>query len=134
VKLKNQGNTAVTDDFWVDVYFNPSRTPGLNQPWDDIAPAGAVWAITDSIAAGDSLTLTVGDAWYVSQYSSSSFPTGAQVYGYVDSVDHTTSFGAVQELDESNNLFGPVTSSAGSGSASVSSQGDGPDTTSLPQR
>jgi hypothetical protein len=134
VKLENQGNAAVTDDFWVDVYFNPTETPALNQPWQNIAPAGATWGVTADIPAGDSLTLTVGDAYYATQYSSSSFPTGAQVYGYVDSVSYASSTGAVYESNEGNNLFGPVTSGTGSGAVPLNSQGDGPDLAGLPQR
>jgi len=134
VKLKNQGNAAVTDAFWVDVYFNPNQTPALNKPWNSIAPAGVVWGVTVDIPAGDTLTLTVGDKYYAPQYSSGSFPTGAQVYGYVDSVDYTSSFGAVRESDENNNLSGPVGSTAGDEAFQPSGQGDGPVSATLPAR
>ncbi len=98
VTIENQGNAATTDPFWLDVYFNPSQTPGLNQPWQRIAPAGAVWGITGTIASGDSLTLTVGDAYYDPAHSATSFPAGATVYGYVDSINHATNYGNVWEL------------------------------------
>lgn len=112
VTLRNQGNAAVTNAFWVDVYFNPASIPHLNQPWNTIAPAGAVWGVTTAIPAGGSLTLTVGDAWYFPQYSSRSFPTGAAVYGYVDSVNYATSYGNVAESNEANNLW-PASGSTG---------------------
>jgi hypothetical protein len=30
VIIRNQGNTAVSDHFWVDVYFDPNQPPQLN--------------------------------------------------------------------------------------------------------
>jgi hypothetical protein len=42
VTIRNKGNAPVVDAFWVDVYFNPSHTPGINQPWDTIASHGVV--------------------------------------------------------------------------------------------
>lgn len=81
VVIRNTGNAAMTDTFWVDVYYNPTRTPGLNNPWPMIAPAGAVWGVTKSLTAGESLTLTVGDPYYFPQYSNAGFPIGTQVYG-----------------------------------------------------
>ncbi|MCB0170598.1 MAG: cadherin-like domain-containing protein [Anaerolineae bacterium] len=134
VMVKNQGNTPVSDAFWVDVYFNPTQTPALNKRWSDIAPAGAVWGVTIDIPAGDSLTLTVGDSYFDASKSSTSFPVGAQVYGNVDSVNYFTGYGAVQESNESNNLFGPVTSTAASGAPSVASQSDTRVLVGLPQR
>lgn len=118
VTLKNRGNAAVSDAFWVDVYFNPSETPALNRPWDDIAAAGAVWGVTTPIAAGSTLTLTTGDAYYSETYSSSPpWPVGVPVYGLVDSINYDTSYGAVPESNENNNLYGPVISTAGSAAA-----------------
>ncbi len=113
VTLRNQGLAATTVSFWVDVYFNPVQPPSLNQPWENIAPAGAVWGVTTIIPAGDALTLTVGDNYYNSTASSSGFPSGAQVYGYVDSINYLTNYGSVLEQNEANNLFGPITGSSG---------------------
>jgi hypothetical protein len=45
-------------------------------------------------------------------------PVGANVYALVDSINYATTYGAVQESNEGNNLFGPVTSTA-----SVAGQG-----------
>ena len=129
VTLKNQGNAAVTDPFWVDVYFNPTGTPTLNQPWDSIAAAGAVWGVTANIGAGDSLTLTVGDAWYVPDWSSDTFPDKADVYGLVDSVNYGSTYGNVWESNEANNLW------PGSGSTGVqTASGGGVTTSGLPGR
>lgn len=110
VKIRNQGRIAVTDSFWLDVYFNPSQTPAVNRPWDTIAPAGAVWGVTRTLAPGESLTLTSGGAYYSASHSSASFPAGAQLYALVDSINFSTTYGNVREDNESNNLFGPVVS------------------------
>ncbi len=109
VVIENQGNAPSRNDYWVDVYFNPSVTPSLNVAWQDIAPAGAVWGVTQDLLPGESLTLTIGDEFYNDGFSSDSFPSTASVYGFVDSIDLSTSYGAEQESDEVNNLFGPVT-------------------------
>jgi uncharacterized repeat protein (TIGR01451 family) len=111
--IRNKGDREVTDAFWVDVYFNPSETPGLNQPWDTIADYGAVWGVTTDIPTGESLTLTTGDAYYSPEHSSSTpWPVEAKVFALVDSINYETAYGAVLESDEDNNLFGPVTSTA----------------------
>jgi hypothetical protein len=114
VTIRNAGTSAVVDDFWVDVYFNPSQTPSLNHPWDTIASHGATWGVTADIQAGGVLTLTTGGDYYVPEYSSTPpLPVGADVYALVDSVDYGTTYGVVQESSEGNNLTGPVVSTAG---------------------
>jgi hypothetical protein len=117
--IRNQGDGEVTDAFWVDVYFNPDETPGLNQPWDTIADYGVVWGVTTDILAGDSLTLTTGDIYYSPKHSSPApWPVEANVFALVDSINYETTYGAVLESNEDNNLFGPVTPTANvSGSA-----------------
>lgn len=125
--IRNGGNTAVTDAFWVDVYFNPTSTPTVNKRWQDIASRGQVWGIQGAglpLDPGESLTLTIGDAFYFPQFSSAPpLPVGANVFGLVDSVDFSTTFGAVRESNEANNLFGPVLSTAASGSATAAQSG-----------
>jgi hypothetical protein len=112
--IRNAGTAAVVDDFWVDVYFNPGQKPTLNQPWNTIAPAGAVWGITKSLAVGESLSLTTGGAYYFGPPDSSAlpFPAGVPVYAFVDSVNYSTSYGSVRESREGNNVFGPIISTA----------------------
>lgn len=111
VTLRNAGNAAVTNDFWVDVYFNPNPAPPpLNRTWQSIAPYGAHWGVTSILAPGETLSLTVGGPYYAG--GSSTFPAGAQVYAYVDSINYATTYGNVQESNEGNNVFGPVVSTA----------------------
>jgi uncharacterized repeat protein (TIGR01451 family) len=111
--IRNAGNAPTTDEFWVDVYFSPSQTPALNLPWDAIASHGVVWGVPVSIPPGGSLTLVTGEAYYFSQYSSPlPLPVGVPVFGLVDSVDVSSSYGALWEIDEGNNLYGPVVSTS----------------------
>jgi len=118
VTIRNAGNGPVEDAFWVDVYFNPTEYPSVNEPWHTIAAAVQCGGVTTPIAAGGVLTLTVGDAYYFPQYSGPTpYPVGANVYAQVDSVDFSTSYGAVQESDETNNVLGPVESVGGGGEA-----------------
>ncbi|MCB0225842.1 MAG: hypothetical protein KDI02_19295, partial [Anaerolineae bacterium] len=105
------------------------------QPWPTIAPAGAVWGVTKPLAPGESLTLTVGDAYYFGPPdSSASFPAGATVYVYVDSVNHNTSYGNVKEGNESNNLSAPVISTAGDSSAAAQDVAAPASRAGLPER
>ncbi|GAB4410284.1 MAG: hypothetical protein Fur0044_03990 [Anaerolineae bacterium] len=135
--IRNQGNAPVVDAFWVDVYFNPTSTPTVNKRWQDIASRGQVWGIQGvglPLDPGESLTLTSGDAFYFPQFSSAPpLPVGANVFGLVDSVDFSTTFGAVRESNEANNLFGPVLSTAASGPATAAQSGT-PSPEGLPDR
>jgi hypothetical protein len=139
VTIKNVGTTAVNDAFWVDVYFNPTETPSLNKQWDAIASHGVVWGVTTPIPVGGSLTLTndASDPYYFPGYSSAPpLPVGTNVYTLVDSINYNTTYGAVQEGDEGNNLFGPVvsTASAAGGAAPVIGQGQPASGEVLPSR
>jgi len=96
----------VTGEFWVDVYINPDPAPtGVNQIWPDLADEGLVWGVTAAalpLAPGDVLTLTVGDATYVPEYSQVAWPLaeGTPVYAQVDSASGDTTYGAVLENHE----------------------------------
>jgi len=106
VVIENQGNAPVTDEFWVDVYINPDPAPtAVNQIWPNLADEGLVWGVTAAalpLAPGDVLTLTVGDAYYVPEYSQVSWPLaeGTPVYAQVDSASGDTTYGAVLENHE----------------------------------
>ena len=137
VTIKNQGDVDVNDAFWIDVYFDPGEIPGLNQPWDTIASYGVVWGVTTSIPAGGSLTLTTGGDYYFAEYSSPTpLPVEANVYALVDSINYDTTYGAVLERDEDNNLFGPVTSTTGvtSGAVRIGGQSQPVSREGLPNR
>ena len=123
VVIANQGNAPVSDDFWVDAYINPDPAPtAVNQIWNDLADEGLVWGVTAGalpLAPGDVLTLTVGDAYYVADYSLVTWPlaAGTPVYAQVDSAAVGTTYGVVLESHEIrgeayNNVTGPVYSTA----------------------
>lgn len=127
VTIQNVGNEAVFDGFRIDLYFDPSRAPQYNDRWQDIAPAGVVWGISGSelpIGPGESRVLTLAEAIIVFEgktiSSSPPFPTGVPVYAQVDSVNAAGSFGGAEESDETNNVFGPVSSATGGSGISAS--------------
>jgi hypothetical protein len=139
VTVQNIGNGPVGDAFWLDVYFNPSVTPSLNKRWQDIAPAGAVWGVTGAglnpLTPGGSLTLTSGGAYYFPNFSSAPpWPVGANVFAQVDSINLSTSYGAVQESNESNNVFGPVVSTTADSGPQTAGTGLAPAAAGLPDR
>ncbi|CAG0931221.1 Collagenase ColH [Thermoflexales bacterium] len=121
VVIKNQGDAAVSAGFYVDVYINPHPAPtAVNQIWSDGRSAqGLTWGVTSSLLPGQVLTLTIGDAYYLLDYSvfTGTLPTGTPVYAQVDSLDPATTYGAVHEIHEINglpynNILGPVLSTA----------------------
>ncbi len=63
VVIKNTGNAAVTDGFWVDLYVNPVPAPtAVNQIWEGLAGYGSVWGVEGDVLPldpGETLTLQV---------------------------------------------------------------------------
>lgn len=122
--IKNQGNAPVTDEFYVDVYINPSPIPTqVNQTWLDLADYGMVWLVRDSALAalvpGASITLSYMDPYYDKDYSSfpGSLSPNTPIYAQVDSYNPDTNYGLVLELHEIadkkyNNILGPINSMA----------------------
>ena len=93
-----------------------------------------MWGVTQPLASGEVVTLTVGDAYYVAGESSSSFPVGVDVYGYVDSINNNTRYGNIEEGIEDNNISDRVTSTAGGGGIVTTVSGSSVDAASLPRR
>ena len=121
VVIKNQGDLPATDGFYVDVYINPNPVPtAVNQIWSDGRSAqGLTWGVTSSVQPGQVLTLTIGDAYYLPDYSvfTATLSLGTPVYAQVDSFDSTTTYGTVRENHEINgapynNILGPALSAA----------------------
>jgi uncharacterized repeat protein (TIGR01451 family) len=116
VIIKNQGIATARDDFWVDVYIDPSPVPtAVNQIWPDLAKQGLVWGVTADLLPGEVLTLTVGGDYYAAEYSRVAWPllAGTPVYAQVDSANADTDYGAVLEIHEItggayNNIAGPA--------------------------
>jgi hypothetical protein len=109
IVIRNQGNASVSTEFWVQVYFDPNPIPtAVNQVWyNGYANYGLFWGVTPStlpLRPGDSLALSVGDAFYTSvppfTVFPPSLPAGTPVYVQVDAVDLETDYGAVRETHE----------------------------------
>ncbi|MCB0210521.1 MAG: hypothetical protein KDJ52_14380, partial [Anaerolineae bacterium] len=116
VTIKNQGSTPVTDAFWVDVYYNLDTPPVLNQQ------GSLFWGLSQAnggvpIAAGQSVTLSLASPYY---YEGNPPASGTKVHGQVDSVG-TAGVGGVAEANESNNVFGAMTSTSAAVAASTPS-------------
>jgi len=128
VVIRNQGDAAIerayANEFWVDLYVNPSTPPTrVNQTWQSVGSRGGVWGVTQSalpLNPGDTLVLTVtpaGGTYYRSDLSSISWPlaSGTTLYAQVDSAHTATTYGAILENHERvggpyNNISGPVLS------------------------
>jgi hypothetical protein len=77
--------------------------------------------VTAPLPAGQSITLTSGGDYFFPNFSSAMpLPVGVEVYGLVDSINFATSYGAVDESNEANNLFGAITSTGGGVTAAAS--------------
>jgi subtilisin-like proprotein convertase family protein len=131
VVIKNQGSLPVKDEFWVDVYINPTSPPThVNQTWDMLGDQGLTWGVTGAalpaLTPGGALTLTVGDAYYWPSYSQVSWPlaAGTPVYAQVDSVNWDTTYGAVLESHE---IMGGDYNNIGMQAASVTGVREAPE-------
>ncbi|MCP4425320.1 MAG: LamG domain-containing protein, partial [Chloroflexi bacterium] len=106
VVITNVGDTAVTDEFWVDVYIDPAVVPtAVNQTIESLNCDGAVWGVTNSalpLLPGESLTLTLNDAYFDAGLSRLNLPVGVgtAVYAQVDSTNANTTYGGVLESHE----------------------------------
>ena len=117
--VTNQGTTAVTQAFWVDLYINPNTIPTMvNETWELVGDYGAVWGVEGAalpLDAGESITLTLNDAYYYSELSTlpALISVGTPIYAQVDSANTGTSYGNIFESHESNNgpynnIIGPI--------------------------
>ncbi len=144
VVIVNQGNAPVTGEFWVDVYIDPRPVPtAVNQIWPDYASQGLVWGVTADalpLAPGETLTLTIGDAYYSAGDSSfsGSLAEGTPVYAQVDSANLNTTYGGVLEdheiLGGSYNNIASTLSTAGSTGAALPRTTRAPVLEGLPPR
>jgi hypothetical protein len=104
--IKNQGEASVVDEFWVDVYINPSPPPtSANQVWRMLCSQGLVWGITESalpLYPNATLTLTLDGPYYMPEYSQVAWPlpAGTMIYAQVDSANADTRYSGVLEIHE----------------------------------
>ena len=108
--VASEGNVAAGASPWI-AHFRGDGTRLSTLPLPPkLLPVGDPPRGVRQNLALESLTLTSGGAYYFPNFSSPSFPGGAQVYVYVDSINYATIYGNVQESNEGNNVFGPVVS------------------------
>jgi hypothetical protein len=106
VVIKNTGNAAVTESFWVDLYVNPAPVPtAVNQIWEGLAGYGSVWGVEGDVLPldpGEALTLQVGGDYYWPELSRlpDNLAAGTTIYVQVDSANTETTYGAVFEGHE----------------------------------
>lgn len=119
VTIRNIGSAPVKDEFWIDAYIGPHTPPtAVNQTWDTVGNEGLVWGVTGEalpIAPGTALTLSIGDGYFLTEYSSVNLPLTADraIYVQVDSYGEAGAYGSVLESHEReggayNNILGPV--------------------------
>ncbi|MBN1875186.1 MAG: DNRLRE domain-containing protein [Anaerolineae bacterium] len=110
VSIANQGR-GEAGAFWLDVGVDPQHLPVVNQVWHEWGSAyGAAWQVP-ALGSGESIVLTVGDAWY--NAGQSRWPEGFnagehQLWAYVDSWGLPYPWGGVDETREDNNRYGPL--------------------------
>lgn len=146
VVLRNQGSGPAVDEFWVDVYVDPTVAPShVNQIWPDLGTQGLAWGVTAPalpIPPGGTVTLNVNDAYFWPSYSHVDWPipAGTPIYAQADSYNQATNYGAVLETHEIvggpyNNILGPVFSVPGAAGAPLPTMGaDPPASSGLPAR
>jgi uncharacterized repeat protein (TIGR01451 family)/fimbrial isopeptide formation D2 family protein len=115
VTLHNAGTGAISDDFWVDLYVDPTAVPTVDVLWNDIAPFGKAWFIHQDIAGGEDLIIHTDQpddpadpdsvysnwpGWFVS-------PGDHILYVQADAFGLPA--GAIAETDETDNVYGPQT-------------------------
>lgn len=111
VTVTNTG-TASAEGFWVDFYIEPSSPPtDTNQPWNrrcKLVPCyGIAWYVDQVILPGESITLTsTPDSYYApnTRWQRIFLKDTKSLYLYVDSWNPGMATGAVEELDETNNV------------------------------
>lgn len=110
VTIRNQGDTATTRDFWVDLYINPSRRPLPHDLWYRLCPAadcvGLAWPVTQVLAPGERLTLSSATGFDLRQSRWTGLLSAGevQVYAQVDSWNTFGFQGNIPEYDETNNV------------------------------
>ena len=107
VVIKNIGDGPATGGFWVDGYINPNSPPtGVNQRWYDLGSQGLVWSVTAPLAVNETLILTINGPYYSPTHSnfSGSLTPNTPIWVQVDSWNLATTYGAISEGNESNNI------------------------------
>ncbi|NIN68182.1 MAG: hypothetical protein GTO63_26430 [Anaerolineae bacterium] len=115
VTIGNRARVEIATGFWVELFVDPPTVPTINS----IAVAdgvGAFWYVP-SLGAQESLSLSLEDVDGRYTNFGGSLPTGRhELYAYADAYNPEGEAGLVSEVDEANNLVGPVIVQIGDGS------------------
>ena len=108
VTIRNTGDVAVTEEFWVVLYVDPTSPVQVNKFWWEVGSTkGISWRVTTPIPAGQTLTLTASGS-YVDAARTSWPPTLGTHTLWVQADAYGGPFGLVKETNESDNIYGPV--------------------------
>ena len=109
VIVTNNGNAAVTEGFWVDLYVDPSTPPnnltGRDRRWQQVSTVGMAWPVSTSLAAnGGSVTLRTTGGFDSDQTNWVPLSAGTHnFYTFADSFDDNDPQGDIYvEVQESN--------------------------------
>jgi hypothetical protein len=109
VTLRNAGDVAVTEPFWVVLYVDPTIPVQPNKFWWEVGSTkGIAWRVTTPIPAGQTLTLTASGS-YVDAARTAWPPARGTRALWVQVDAYGGPAGLVQETNESDNIYGPVT-------------------------
>ncbi len=134
VTIRNNGN-APAGGFWVELYIDPARAPVVNEtwtalcnpPWPSAACYGGSWHVTQTLAPGESITLSgdalVADRSYSRWPGSFAQPGNRRVVVRVDSYAPGNASGAVAESNENNNSVEASVTVVGAAAAVQSLEG-----------
>jgi subtilisin-like proprotein convertase family protein len=100
IVIVNQGEGSVTDDFRVDLYFDPTRVPQSGDRWSDIATYGAHWVVpaaSQPLAPDGRITLTLTSA------AGDNYPS--RIADFAHAYVQVETLNTVLETDEGNNVI-----------------------------
>ncbi|MCR4406533.1 MAG: hypothetical protein NUW24_06390 [Anaerolineae bacterium] len=133
VTIRNAGSMNASRGFWVDLYIDPPDPSqiAVNRGWNQVGCSqGLVWSVF-WLNAGESVVLSTNNAnnpdnvRYQQDYSHFGGyfgdPRAYALYVQVDSWNTDTTYGAIYEANEGNNIYGPVMVSVGGTAASLPS-------------
>ncbi|MBX0327052.1 hypothetical protein K2Z83_05060 [Oscillochloris sp. ZM17-4] len=115
VTITNRGTRAAVAPFWVDLYVDPLTPPEVNQVWSDLSSTGVSWRVY-GLGAGQSKVLSSllpndpqAPGTNYSDFRAFVQAGPRQIYALVDAFAGGSPTGAIDEADETNNRFGPLT-------------------------
>jgi hypothetical protein len=106
VTIRNTGQQAIKEPFWVDLYVSPRQRPTFNQGWETLSDYGATWLV-EGLDADETRTLDTLNA-DPARSNLLRFPTAGPQEVYVLVNSYQTGARATAVEDTSKNLIGPL--------------------------